>query len=108
MDYDKRMRIFDRDAWMCPCGYPVRFFHTEQIAHRIHKGKQSTNYIIYFIRDNYKEDVSRKWVYENVLNHDKNIIGVCSAICNDAQNIFFKNMERDNLLREILEEELKY
>lgn len=104
MTPETRKRVFVRGGFFCAvCGRPVKAAGTPQVAHCIHKGKQSENYIMAFIWNEYKKDRNRAFVRENILEHELNLRAVCNDKCNDACNIFFNDIKRDNLIREIIE-----
>jgi len=104
MTPETRKKVFAKGGFFCAiCGRPVKSAGTPQVAHRIHKGKQSEDHIMAFIWNEYQKDRNRTFVRENILEHELNLRSVCCDKCNDACNIFFKEIERDALIREILE-----
>jgi hypothetical protein len=108
MNEQTRESVFSRSEYLCEvCGNHVSKYSTPQIAHRVHKGKTAENYIMSFIWNEFKKDRSRKWVRDNILEVAENLKAVCSLKCNDKVNIFFKPVERDELLRELIESAIK-
>lgn len=98
MTHEQRYSIFARDGFICQtCGKPV-YNRQPQIAHRIKQGKQSVNFLL-----KEKKCLTVKQA-EAILNHELNLVTTCSLKCNDSQNIFFKPVERDELIKQILKE----
>lgn len=107
---DKRLNIFVRDRFICPCGNQIDKHGTPQLAHRIKSGKGSENYLMKFIWGEYQKDRGRRWVNEFIIDNELNLISCCSLKCNDNENIFFKPVARDELAKRIIDETecLKY
>lgn len=105
MNPETRISVFERGGYNCEiCGKPVNHEGTPQIAHCIHKGKQAENHIMPYIWNKYKKDRGRKFIQVNILENKMNLVAVCSLRCNDKCNIFFKPVERDNLIDYIIKE----
>lgn len=106
MTEETRLKVFARSGYTCEiCGKPVSQYGTAQLAHRIHKGKTAENHILPFIWNTYQKDRSRKWVQDYILESPLNLVPVCSIRCNDKANIFFKSVQRDELIKKIIESE---
>lgn len=104
MSPEIRDKVFSRNQYRCEvCGLHVQHYNTCQIAHSIKSGKGSENHIMAYIWEKYQKDRSRKWVNDFILDNPLNLSGVCSLKCNDSKNIFFKPIERDLLIDEIIE-----
>lgn len=93
-----RQEIFSRDGYICQvCGKPI-FNRQPQIAHRIKQGKQTVNFLLKL-----KKNLTIKQC-ESIIHNRFNLVTVCSLKCNDACNIFFKPVERDELIKKIMQE----
>ena len=104
MTPETRRKVIARSGFFCiVCNKPLQHKNNLQVAHRIHKGRQAEDHIMAFIWNNYRKDRSRKWVRDNILENQMNLVAVCSPPCNDKINIFFKVVERDELLIKILD-----
>lgn len=99
MDNDKYITIMARDGFICQeCGATPGVAGL-QLAHRIKKGKGSEKHIrSFFVRFGIGLDKAK---IREVLSHPDNLVTVCSLKCNDKQNIFYKTVERDELLWKI-------
>jgi len=96
---ETRILVFNRSGYLCEvCGSPIRGKNSPQIAHRIHKGKTAENHIMAYLWNTYGVDRNRRYVRENILENEKNLMAVCGGKCNDMCNIFFRPVERDALL----------
>jgi len=89
---EKREELFKKCGYKCAgCGFSIRAFGTEQLAHRIPKSVQNL-----------------KKYGDEVINHELNLVPVCSLRCNSRMNIGCKPIEiiklvdkiRDKLLEE--------
>jgi 5-methylcytosine-specific restriction endonuclease McrA len=101
---EQRHNIFSRDQFLCKkCGKHIVTYGTPQLAHRVRKGKQAENHIMAFIWNEYQKDRGRQWVREFILSNELNLVSTCSTNCNSYFNIFTMSVERDNLIREIIE-----
>lgn len=107
---EKRLNIFSRDRFTCPCGNQIDKHGSPQIAHRIKSGVGSENYLMKFIWEEYRKDRGRRWVQDFVIDNELNLVSTCGLKCNDKENIFFKPVLRDALVRQIIDETecLKY
>ena len=107
MKTETRDNVFSRDDYRCVvCGEHIQTYNNMQIAHRIHKGVTAENHIMQFIWEHFQKDRSRTWVRDNILENANNLLSVCSLKCNDKCNIFFKPVERDALLMELIQDAL--
>lgn len=98
MTPEQRYSIFSRDGFICQtCGKPV-YNRQPQIAHRIKQGKQTVNFLL-----KHKKNLTIKQC-EAIIHHNLNLVTVCSLKCNDSCNIFFKPVERDELIEKIIGE----
>jgi len=94
-----RYNIFSRDFFTCQkCG--ATGHEKLSMAHRIKSGKQSQNYIIQFIYDEYDVMINKKQADE-ILYNEKNLVTACRGNCNDSFNIFYKQEQRDFLIKKI-------
>lgn len=100
MPFNKR-KIFIRDFFTCQsCKKPNHYLH---IAHRIKQGSGSEESIKgWLLKKGY--DWSEKKIRDEIINHPFNVCTVCSPACNDAQNIFFNEVEYEKLLAKILDD----
>jgi len=108
---DKRLKVFARDEYLCQvCGKHISANGSPQLAHRIKSGKGSQNHITAYIWNKYQKDRSAKWATDFIIDSELNLMSTCSLDCNSRCNIFFKSIERDNLIDEIIEQTecLKY
>jgi len=100
MKAETRKKILVRDFYTCQkCGKSG----STQVAHRIHKGKESNRYIKNFVYNHYGIELTRAFVDEAILNHPDNLALACSLSCNDSFNIFYKPVQRDILIQQIYE-----
>jgi hypothetical protein len=100
MKIETRKKVFVRDFFTCRrCGKAG----ANQLAHRIHSGKESCRYIQNFISSRYGVDLTKTFINEDILNHPDNLVVACSLPCNDSFNIFYKPVQRDKLIIEIYE-----
>ena len=73
-----------------------------QIAHKIRQGSGSEEHIQdWLIRNNFGL-WTKKRIREEIINHPFNVCVTCSSYCNDMQNIFFKDVELELKLTEIM------
>ena len=101
MTPERREEVFIRDMYTCQkCG-KTPGQDGLQIAHRMHQGKQTENYIIGVINAEYGVSVSRKWVKDHVIDHPLNVATSCPD-CNSYFNLLFKRVEAKKLLDTIL------
>ena len=102
MPFNKK-KIFIRDFFTCQsCGGSIYHRHP-QIAHKIKQGKGSEDFISKWLLER-GYDWSRKKIRDDVINHPFNVVTACSLKCNDAQNLFYKPVDRDILLLRILDD----
>lgn len=95
-----RRKVLVRDFFTCQrCGR----HNTLQIAHRIHKGKESCRHIQDYILENYGEELTKTFINDEILNHPDNLVTTCSLPCNSSYNIFYNPVERDKLICSIYE-----
>ena len=104
MNEDKRNEILERDLYSCQHCKKIPGYSNLQIAHRIGNNKRSMRYIENFLRDNYGKKLTKSFIQDNIIDNSLNVVTTCSLSCNDAQNIFFKPIARDELLKKIIEE----
>jgi hypothetical protein len=105
MNPETRDKVFCRDNFKCViCGKHIQTYNSCQVAHSIKSGKGSENHIMAYIWSKYKKDRSRAWINKYILDNEMNLSSVCSLSCNDACNIFFKPVERDELIDRIITE----
>jgi len=103
MTEDERYEIIVRDRFVCQrCGKPVGVYG--QLAHRVKSGKGTLKFIENFLQQNYNKVLTKKDIKNKIIDNKKNLVLTCSLACNDSYNIFNRPMERDELLREIIEE----
>jgi len=108
---DKRLKVFARDEYLCQvCGKHISVNGSPQLAHRIRQGKQAEKHCMIYIWNKYNKDRSHNWCKDFIIDSDLNLLSTCSLECNSRCNIFFKSIERDNLIDEIIEQTecLKY
>ena len=108
MPFDKRS-IVVRDFWTCQTCHKRVDQDKIQIAHRIKQdktqtGKGSVAHIAGWLRDNDYPDMSVTEIVAKIINHPFNVCVTCSSNCNDAQNIFFNQENRDGLLKKIMDD----
>ena len=105
IDKEKYESIFARDQYICQCckGH-VQAHNNMQIAHRIRQGKQAEKHVMIYIWNNYKKDRSRKWCKDYIIDNELNLVSTCCSSCNSHFNIFSKDVERDALIDQIIEE----
>lgn len=101
-----KYEILARDFFTCQkCGcYGGQ--NQLQLAHGIMQARSSgmtIEYIINYIRDNYKVELSKKQG-KDILNDEQNVFTSC-AKCNDYFNIFYNPLKRDKRIRDIYEKE---
>lgn len=105
MNSETRDKVFMRDKFLCVvCGKHIQTYNSCQVAHKVKSGKGSEKHISAYIWNKYKKDRSHKWVSKYILDNEMNLSSVCSLSCNDAENIFFKPLKRDDLIDLIIEE----
>lgn len=105
MTEETRKKVFAASGYFCMvCGAPVQKFGTPQIAHRIHKGRESEDHIMAYLWNKYQKDRGRAFVREHILENPLNLRAVCSGKCNDKCNIFYNPVARDVLIDEIIKE----
>ena len=101
MTPEQRQQIFARDMYTCQrCGATPGISGL-QIAHKMHQGKQTENWIIGVVSTEYGVSVSRAWVKRNVVDHAWNVATSCPD-CNSYFNLLFKRVEAKKLLDRIL------
>ena len=94
-DYDRMAEIHERDGYKCSCGKP-----SEQIAHRISKGKTGTKTVKRLVWELYEIDLTMKETEEIFIHHPDNVRATC-AKCNDSYNILFNEMAVLELVKKI-------
>ena len=105
MDEEKRHNIFSRDQFLCGhCGKHIVTYGTPQLAHKIRQGVQAEKHVSAYIWNKYKKDRSRKWCKDFILDNELNLVSTCCSSCNSHFNIFSKDVERDALIDQIIEE----
>lgn len=91
-----REQILNRDNWSCQrCG--CTDLGKLGIAHRIKQGKQTVN----FIKKLWPK-MTKKYIEDEIINHEFNVVVACNEGCNDSYNIFYNEVERNKLLAQIL------
>ena len=100
MSYEQiRRKVFIRDFFTCQrCGKTGGI----HIAHRIKQGIGSEKYIQDYMFNKYNDYKPLSFIREFIINHPLNMVTVCSLKCNDSFNIFFNEVERDELLNKII------
>ena len=96
-----RRQVILRDFFTCQtcrCAVPQ---YRIQIAHKIHQGVESENYIKGWLLKEKGEEWSITRIRESIINNEMNVCVTCSSRCNDAQNILFNPVECDKLLEKI-------
>ena len=97
----ERNKIIVRDFFTCQsCGKPVQNSNI-QIAHKIHQGTESENFINNWLLSVKGEEWSRARIKQDIINNEKNVCVTCSSRCNDKQNILFNPVKCEELLEEI-------
>lgn len=92
-----KKEVIIRDFFTCQtCG--VIAIHP-QIAHKIKQGDGTINYLKYWLAKRNLEWTVKQ--IKEIVNHPLNVCTVCSGKCNDAQNIFFNDVKREDLLTKI-------
>ena len=61
-------------------------------------------YIQNFLILNYNLVLTKKFIQDNIIDNEQNVVYTCSLICNSSFNIFNKPVKRDVLLKKIIEE----
>jgi hypothetical protein len=101
MNYDQRYYIYSRDFFRCQkCGKD-RNQTILGIAHRIKQGKGTEKYIKQFALDRFGLDL-KKYEIKKIIDHEDNMVVACNNRCNDSFNIFYKSVQRDELLEQII------
>lgn len=95
-----RRSIIIRDGWVCQSCGKVTPQQSIQIAHKIHQGVESENYIAGWLQSK-GVSWSKTRIREDIINNSLNVCVTCSGYCNDAQNILFNPVECDALLEKI-------
>lgn len=102
---EKRFKIYIRDNFRCQyknckvCG-------TERIelAHRIHQGKQTENWVESYLLENYEapnKEITKKTI-EEIIHHPLNLVTSCRKH-NDYFNCLFKRNDAEKLLEMIID-----
>ena len=93
--------IYARESGICEsCGEPVEFSKSQK-AHKIKQGKGTREYIYNYVLQKYGKELKKREI-SDIIHHPLNQALTCSLKCNDKQNIFYKSVQRDALLEEIL------
>lgn len=91
-----REEILRRDNWSCQrCG--CTDLSKLSIAHRIRQGSGSIKTI-----KKLWPKLTKKYIEDEIINHEFNVTIACNVACNDSFNIFFNKVERNKLLAQIL------
>lgn len=106
MTEEQWMSVVNRDMFTCQCCGKTPGMTGLQVAHRMHQGKQTENYIIGVLTSEYNVDKSRAWIRRNVIDHPDNLKTACCSKCNDSFNLLFKPIECKKLLDSILSQVL--
>ena len=103
MNKEKREYVLARDNYTCQhCGATPGYSRL-QIAHKLGDHKRAMQHIEIFLFVNYEKVLTKKSIQDNIIDSPLDLVTTCAGACNDAQNIFFKPIARDKLLREIIE-----
>jgi 5-methylcytosine-specific restriction endonuclease McrA len=87
---EMRDKIFRRDSYTCQrCGKSV-YEDSPQLAHRVSRNKMNL-----------------KKYGSCVINHELNMVSVCSLRCNDSMNIGFNPVKTNELVEKIRDALLK-
>ena len=88
IDYEKRLKVFERDHYTCcNCGKSIMYYMSPQIAHMIAKSKNNI-----------------KKYSKEVIDHELNLKSTCSLRCNDACMINIKGKIEIELVNKIKKE----
>jgi hypothetical protein len=104
-----KYEILARDGFQCQkCG---KLGLNLQAAHRIKQGNKSSKknstvkHIHNYVLRKYKRELTKQEIYK-IIHDERNLVTSCDK-CNDYFNIFFKPVERDQLIDLIYEKEIK-
>ena len=99
MDQDKRFEIYERDGYKCQWeGCDKIGFNNIELAHQIHQGKQSENYVKNYVLKNYNIDLKKKQLKE-IINNKLNIKTSCKK-----HNSYFNCLFKPNLANKIIDD----
>ena len=107
-----RMSIFVNDFFTCQvCGRQPGVENL-QIAHRIRQGQKggnngTVNAVRKLLFKKTGEIFSTKRIMDEIIDNPKNLVTTCSLKCNAAVNIFFRKVDSEKLLEEIISEILE-
>ena len=100
MKKETRDYVLSRDGYICQQCRILCSPYQLQIAHRIKKGKGTLNHIKKnFVVDNMTDND----IKDKIIDNPMNLVTTCSLRCNDSMNIFYKPVERDSLIKKIIE-----
>lgn len=92
--------IYIRDSYTCQkCGCSDQ--SKLSIAHRIKQGTQTAKQIYKYMIQNHNVYLNKAQI-NKIIHHSYNRVAACQKECNDSFNIFYKPVERDNLLEKII------
>ena len=80
----------------------LKFQSKLSLAHRIKQGVQSEKFIYKYMIEHYNLDLSNKQI-KQIIHHPENLVVACRGACNDSFNIFYKPVERNELLEKIID-----
>lgn len=93
---DNYYKVMVRDNFTCQICGNTPGMSGLQLAHKIRQGSGTEK----MISD--RAGHTKKYVRDKIINHQDNLVTVCSLKCNDACNIYFNDVEREKLLTELL------
>lgn len=94
-----RQEIFEKYNYTCQCCGYFGDHSRLSIAHKIKQGKGTIKYIKNYFSD---YNFTDKHIKDNIINNEKNVTLACRGNCNDSFNLFYKPLQRDFLLDEII------
>ena len=104
MNAEQRNNIIERDNYTCQkCGATPGYDNL-QIAHRLGNNKRAMRHIENFLELHYKKTLTKKFIQEKIIDNELDVVTTCSLECNASFNLFFRPVERDELLTKIIEE----